>query len=220
VATKRAGAWREPFAAAVRRALDVVLAIALLLLIVLVFMLAAAAVRLSGPGPVIFRQERLGRDGRPFRLAKFRTMVMNNDDSAHRQYVTALLTQETPPDGGQAGVYKIVHDPRVTPVGRFLRATSLDELPQLWNVIRGEMALVGPRPVLPWEAALFPDWASKRFDVRPGITGLWQVSGRSRVGMMEALRLDIAYVEQRSVWLDLSIVLRTSVVLFGRSSAK
>jgi lipopolysaccharide/colanic/teichoic acid biosynthesis glycosyltransferase len=201
-----------------REALDVVLALLAVIVLSPVFILVALAVRLSSRGPVFFRQDRLGQERRPFRIYKFRTMKPDNDDSEHRKYVTALLTEDIAPDGGADGIYKLVGDPRVTPVGRFLRRTSLDELPQLFNVLRGEMALVGPRPALAWEAELFPPGTELRFSVRPGITGLWQVSGRANVDMRTALRMDCDYVRTRSLRGDVRILIRTIAVLFGRSA--
>jgi lipopolysaccharide/colanic/teichoic acid biosynthesis glycosyltransferase len=190
------------------RALDVVLALAGIIvtspLIGLSWLLAWA----SSAGPGIFRQERLGLDRKPFTMLKVRTMRLNTDDAQHRAYVRGMLG----PDGAvpaQSGLCKLVCDPRITPVGAFLRKTSLDELPQLFNVLRGEMSLVGPRPVLPWEAELFQRADDLRFAVRPGITGLWQVSGRSRLSMRQALDLDAEYVRRYSVRLYLRILLRT-----------
>ncbi|MGH3738776.1 MAG: sugar transferase [Micromonosporaceae bacterium] len=198
-------------------------AVAALLLVVLlspVLLAVAIAVKLSSPGPVLFRQERLGLHRRRFRIIKFRTMIDGNSDEIHRRYVRRLLTEDTPPDGGQAGVYKLTTDPRVTRVGSFLRRTSLDELPQLWNVVRGELSLVGPRPVLAWEAELFGEGAEPRFAVRPGITGLWQVSGRSTVDYKAALELDVRYAHTKSLWLDLRILARTVRVVLDRSVAR
>ena len=203
-----------------RLVLEAVVAVVLLVLASPVMLVAAAAVRLSSRGPVLFRQQRLGRGRQPFTLLKFRTMHTDNDDRVHRDYVTALLTVDEAPTGGEQGVYKLVADPRVTGVGAVLRRTSLDELPQLVNVVRGEMALVGPRPVLDWEAALFPEWAERRFDVRPGLTGLWQVRGRSAVSFREALALDVEYVERRGPWLDLKILAATPGVLLDRRKAR
>jgi lipopolysaccharide/colanic/teichoic acid biosynthesis glycosyltransferase len=139
-------------------------------------------------------------------MLKFRTMVVDGDDSAHREYVRRLLTGSAEPEDG---LYKLGADPRVTRVGAVLRKASIDELPQLINVLRGDMSLVGPRPALPWEAALFPDWAAPRFTVRPGLTGLWQVSGRNRLTMLDGLVLDADYVARQSLFLDLAILLRT-----------
>jgi lipopolysaccharide/colanic/teichoic acid biosynthesis glycosyltransferase len=202
-----------------RRAAGRLAALVLLLVVTPLLLVIAVAVRLTSPGPVLFRQRRLGLLRQPFTMLKFRTMVQDNDDRIHREYVAQLLTGDAD-DGGEEGVYKLVGDPRVTWVGRILRRTSLDELPQLINVVRGDMALVGPRPVLEYEAELFPSWAALRFRVRPGITGLWQVSGRSTVDYRGALAFDVDYVRRRSLLLDLSILLRTFGVLVGRSVAR
>jgi lipopolysaccharide/colanic/teichoic acid biosynthesis glycosyltransferase len=152
-------------------------------------------------------------------MLKFRTMRVDNDDAVHRAYVTRLLTEDAPPDGGVEGVYKLVHDPRITPVGRWLRLSSLDELPQLWNVLRGEMSLVGPRPALAWEVALYRPEHRRRLVVKPGLTGLWQVTGRSTLTMLQALDLDVEYVERRSLALDLALLVRTGPALLRRSTA-
>jgi lipopolysaccharide/colanic/teichoic acid biosynthesis glycosyltransferase len=184
----------------------VILSAAALVIATPVLAAVALAIRLtSGPG-VLYRQERVGRHGEPFTIIKFRTMYRDVSDEAHRRWNEAELRgQLTPADG----VFKDRTDPRITPVGHFLRRKSLDELPQLWNVLRGDMSLVGPRPSLPWEAELFPAWARARFGVPPGITGLWQVSGRSRLSLPEMLELDIRYAREHNLVTDLSILLRT-----------
>jgi lipopolysaccharide/colanic/teichoic acid biosynthesis glycosyltransferase len=202
-----------------RVVLEAVVAAVLIVLASPLLIVIALAVATTSEGPVLFRQERLGAGREPFTMLKFRTMAVDGDDQAHRQYVTALLSSDEPPHGGEEGVFKLVADPRVTRVGALLRRTSLDELPQLWNVVRGEMALVGPRPVLAWEEKMFPAWAQRRFDVRPGMTGLWQVRGRSAVGFREALALDVEYSHSRTVWLDLKILAATLVVLLDRRHA-
>jgi lipopolysaccharide/colanic/teichoic acid biosynthesis glycosyltransferase len=190
-----------------KRLLDLLLASAAL--VVLAPLLAALwlAVRLTSPGPGVFRQERLGRDERPFTMYKFRSMATGNDDAVHRAYVSRMLT--TTPVTAAPGLYKLADDPRVTRLGAWLRRTSLDELPQLVNVVRGDMSLVGPRPVLAWEAELFSETVRTRFRTRPGLTGLWQVSGRARLTMPQALELDVEYVRRQSLWLDLTIMART-----------
>jgi lipopolysaccharide/colanic/teichoic acid biosynthesis glycosyltransferase len=194
---------------------------ALLGLAILWPLLAAMAVlvRLTTPGPALFRQTRIGRDHRPFVLYKFRSMYAGSNDDVHRQYVRKLLTQDRPPTGGQRGLYKLEDDPRVTPLGRLLRRTSIDELPQLLNVLRGDMSLIGPRPALPWEAEIMDEAHGHRFAVRPGITGLWQVSGRSSLTMRQALELDVEYARRLSFALDLKILLKTvPVVLCARDA--
>jgi lipopolysaccharide/colanic/teichoic acid biosynthesis glycosyltransferase len=193
-----------------------VLGSALLLVVVSpVLLVAALAVRITSPGPALFRQERLGRDGRPFVMLKLRTMQDGCPDTEHRAYVRALLAGDAAP---LDGLYKLRGDTRITRVGALLRRTSMDELPQLWNVLRGHMSLVGPRPVLPYEADMFPAWSRARFGVRPGITGLWQVSGRNRLTMLDGLALDVAYVERCGLLLDLKILLRTVGAVLGRGA--
>lgn len=203
-----------------RVAAEALAAAVLLVLLSPLLLVVALAVRLTSAGPVLFRQERLGVGHRPFTILKFRTMRVDNDERIHREYVTAVLTSDETPHGGEQGVFKLVGDPRVTRVGALLRRTSLDELPQLWNVVRGEMALVGPRPALAWEVPLFPDWAGRRFDVRPGLTGLWQVRGRSRLSYKDALALDVEYVDTRSLWLDAKILVATLAVLLDWRQAR
>lgn len=172
----------------------------------------------TSTGPAVYRQERLGRHKQPFTVLKFRTMYLNNDDQIHRQYVTSLLSDDHAPIGGQRGLYKLENDPRVTRVGAWLRRLSLDELPQLFNVLRGEMSLVGPRPVLAWEADMFRACDHERFEVKPGLTGLWQVRGRSRLSYREQLDLDVEYVRRRTLGLDLAILFGTIPALVRRSA--
>jgi len=205
-----------------KRTLDLVAASIAIVLLAPAFLLIAVLVAISSPGPALFRQVRVGRNGREFRMWKFRTMDVNADDEIHRRYVTAVLTGDQPhiPSSGGDGLQKLHHDPRVTTFGAFLRRWSLDELPQLFNVVRGSMTLVGPRPVLPWEADLLEARHRRRFEVKPGMTGLWQVCGRSSLSMLEALDLDVEYVERRSFALDLAILIRTiPTVLWERTAA-
>jgi lipopolysaccharide/colanic/teichoic acid biosynthesis glycosyltransferase len=192
-----------------KRLLDLVIATACLAAASPLLLAAAAAIRLTTPGPALFRQTRLGRDRRPFVLYKFRTMYSGCPDDVHREYVSRLLTEDQPPDGGRDGVFKLERDTRITRVGRLLRRTSIDELPQLLNVIRGDMSLVGPRPPLPWEAELFDAVFAGRFAVPPGLTGLWQVSGRNGLTMRQGLALDVEYVRRQSLALDLWILIKT-----------
>jgi lipopolysaccharide/colanic/teichoic acid biosynthesis glycosyltransferase len=198
-----------------KRALDVVLSTILLVDLLPVFGLCALAIRLESRGPVLFRQQRIGQDGQPFTMLKFRSMYVDADARAHQAFVTSFIrgTAEGQPTGdGQ--VYKLVRDSRVTRVGRWLRKTSLDELPQLINVLRGEMSLVGPRPPLPYEVAQYTPADLRRLAARPGITGLWQVSGRSKTTFAEMVALDLAYIRTRSLRTDLAILLKTIPVVF------
>ena len=198
----------------IKRALDLALCLIALIVVGPFLLLFCGFVRWTSPGPALFRQERLGRDRQPFTMLKLRTMRTNNDDKIHREYVTKLLSEDQPPTGGRSGIFKLDADPRVTRIGNWLRRTSLDELPQLLNVLKGEMSLVGPRPVLPWEAEMFRGQYQQRFRVKPGITGLWQVRGRSRLSMREGLELDVEYARTQSLVLDLTILLRTLPALF------
>jgi lipopolysaccharide/colanic/teichoic acid biosynthesis glycosyltransferase len=204
--------------AVTKRLLDLVLASLALVLLSPLLALLWLMVRGTSPGPAVFRQQRLGRAEHPFVLYKFRSMDTGASDAIHRDFVSRMLTEE-PQAVAANGFYKLAEDPRVTPIGAWLRRTSLDELPQLVNVIRGDMSLVGPRPVLAWEAELFTDAARVRFRVRPGLTGLWQVSGRARLTMLQALELDAQYVHRQSLWLDLAILARTVPAQIRRGTA-
>jgi lipopolysaccharide/colanic/teichoic acid biosynthesis glycosyltransferase len=202
-----------------KRLLDLAVATACLALLAPLLVLVAALIRLTTPGPALFRQTRLGKDRRPFVLYKFRTMYTGSSDEVHRDYVRKLLTQDQPPDGGRHGVFKLERDERITPIGRLIRRTSIDELPQLLNVVRGNMSLVGPRPALAWEAKMFDVAYSGRFVVPPGLTGLWQVSGRNRLTMKQGLELDLEYVRRQSLALDLWILLKTVPVVLSTHGA-
>jgi exopolysaccharide biosynthesis polyprenyl glycosylphosphotransferase len=201
------------------RLFDLVVALLLLLFLAPVLLLIVLAVRLDSAGPAIYRQRRVGLRGREFLVNKFRSMRADANPERHRAYVQQLIARghETQSENG---LFKLVVDPRITRVGRVLRRTSLDELPQLWNVVRGEMSLVGPRPVIPYEVEQYPEWYHARFSVKPGLTGLWQVSGRNEHTYEEMVRLDIEYARRRSVWLDVGILARTVwVVLLRRGAA-
>jgi lipopolysaccharide/colanic/teichoic acid biosynthesis glycosyltransferase len=202
-----------------KRLFDLIVASLCLLALAPLLLVVVLVVRLTSPGPALFRQARLGRHGRPFVLYKFRTMYSDCPDEIHREYVRKLLVEDRPPAGGRRGLYKLEGDPRVTRMGRMLRRTSIDELPQLFNVIRGDMSLVGPRPALAYEAEMFGPENARRFLVPPGLTGLWQVSGRNSLTMREGLTLDLEYVDRQSFALDLKILLRTVPAVFTTSGA-
>jgi lipopolysaccharide/colanic/teichoic acid biosynthesis glycosyltransferase len=204
-----------PIASIAARILDLTIAGLALLALVPVIAITVIAVRLTSPGPVLFRQRRLGRGMRPFTVLKFRTMRADADSAVHRDYVRSLISNKPEPKK-HGELYKLVVDDRITPVGRFLRSWSLDEVPQLWNVLRGEMSLVGPRPVIEYEVDQYPDWYLRRFAVKPGLTGLWQVSGRNERTYEEMIRFDVEYAERRSLWLDLRILARTALVVMRR----
>jgi lipopolysaccharide/colanic/teichoic acid biosynthesis glycosyltransferase len=204
-----------------RRVLDVGLATLLLLALAPIMLIVALAIRIDSPGPVLFRQRRVGRGMHSFMVLKFRSMAVAADEGRHRDYVLGLITggdEDTPAD---TGLYKLAVDDRITRVGRWLRKTSIDELPQLWNVLRGEMSLVGPRPAIRYEVDAYPaEWYLERFTVRPGLTGLWQVSGRNERTFEEMVRLDVEYAHRQSLLLDVGILFKTIwVVLSGRGVA-
>ena len=206
-----------------KRAFDIAGALALLLLTSPVMLVAAVAARLSSPGPAIFKQVRLGEGGRPFVYYKFRSMYVNNDDSMHRDYTRRLIGGEVSGlDNGHGGklVLKLAADPRVTAVGRVLRRSSLDELPQLFNVLKGDMSLVGPRPPLPYEVHHYRDWHLRRIlAAKPGLTGLWQVRSRSASSFDEMVRLDLRYADTWSLWTDLKILGQTLPAVFSARGA-
>ncbi|MEA2257278.1 MAG: hypothetical protein QOJ51_103 [Acidobacteriaceae bacterium] len=197
----------------IKRAMDIFGSALLVILCAPLLLIVAAAVKMSSRGPVLFKQDRVGQYGRSFTFLKFRSMCADNDPSVHKEYVTKLIAGEAermPSRAAGEGVYKLAEDTRVTRIGRFLRKTSLDELPQLLNVLRGDMSLVGPRPPIPYELAAYQTWHRRRLlEVKPGITGLWQVTGRSRVKFDDMVRLDLRYAMSWSPWLDVKILART-----------
>jgi lipopolysaccharide/colanic/teichoic acid biosynthesis glycosyltransferase len=187
------------------------------------FLMAALAIKATSKGPVLFRQQRVGQYGRCFTFLKFRSMRVDNDPSVHQEYVLKLINGDAnceSSSGENQGIYKIKNDHRVTRVGRLLRRTSLDEIPQLFNVLKGEMSLVGPRPAIPYEVAAYQTWHRRRvLDVKPGITGSWQVNGRSRVKFDDMVRLDLQYAKSWSPWRDISILLRTPAAVLRGNGA-
>ncbi|GAA5156721.1 hypothetical protein GCM10023321_33090 [Pseudonocardia eucalypti] len=212
-----AGPATASWEAVLRRAVDLTLALLGLLVLAVPMLLIGLLIRLSSDGPALFRQRRVGLGGRTFTMYKFRTMRIDAGDELLRELIAAELRGE---DTTLNGSHKLDADPRVTAIGTFLRKTSLDELPQLINVVRGEMSLVGPRPCLEWEALMFPARFQPRFSVRPGLTGLWQVSGRSTMGTLEMLHLDLTYVRTRNLAGDLSILARTIPSMIKDKSAR
>ena len=203
-----------------KRPLDLAGSAVLLLLLVPVLFFVAVLVKLTSPGPVLFRQTRVGQGGRHFTMLKFRTMRVDADEALHHEFVTRFIRSSADMDRDGRAVFKITNDPRVTPIGRCLRETSLDELPQFWNVLRGDMSLVGPRPPLPYEVEHYRAWHWHRvLHAKPGLTGLWQVVGRSRTTFDEMVRLDLRYARTCSLRTDLGILLATPAAVVSRSGA-
>ena len=205
------------FALVVKRVIDIVGSALILILCTPLLLLIALAIKVSSKGPVLFRQERVGRYGHHFTFLKFRSMFVDNDESIHKEFVTKFIANEAQPqplNGNSERPYKLAADKRITRVGKLLRNTSMDELPQLFNVLKGEMSLVGPRPPLPYEVAVYETWHRRRLlEAKPGITGLWQVTGRSRVKFDEMVRLDLRYSATWTPWLDLWILLQTPIAV-------
>ena len=216
--------FREPlsrWAGVAKRGFDIIVAALALVVLSPLWLVIALLIRLDSRGPVFYRQERVGMDGRIFLFLKFRTMRAGADDAAHREYQRKLIAGASDTNLGdeRRPVYKLHDDPRVTRVGRALRRLSLDELPQLLNVLRGDMSVVGPRPPIPYEVEAYELWHRKRLDMKPGLTGLWQVSGRNRLSFDEMVRLDLFYIENWSFLLDLKIILRTLPVILRGDDA-
>jgi lipopolysaccharide/colanic/teichoic acid biosynthesis glycosyltransferase len=199
-----------------KRAVDLLLAAVLLILLTPVLIVVAILVCIDSPGPVLFRQRRIGAGGRTFVMYKFRTMYQQADAAIHAAYYRELIRGAAQP---RNGLFKLVDDQRVTPLGHLLRRFSLDELPQLFNVLSGDMSLVGPRPPIPYEVDEYGPRERLRLRVVPGLTGLWQVSGRSRLTFQEMIDLDLRYIDDWSIWLDLWIMLRTPLVMLRGSGA-
>ena len=211
--TRKEHRWEERL----RRAAELMIASWALIGLGPLLLVVALAVKLSSPGPVLFRQQRVGLDRELFWLAKFRTMRVGSGEDVLREQVSREMKGE---DTSSGGSWKLANDDRITPVGRFLRRWSLDELPQLINVLTGTMGLVGPRPCLAWEADMFTPEFGERFSVRPGLTGLWQVSGRSTIGTREMLALDVEYVRHRTLLGDLDILARTLPAVLRADGAR
>ncbi|MCO6510878.1 MAG: sugar transferase [Aridibacter famidurans] len=207
--------FREPFSESgrlVKRVLDIVVAMISIIALAPLWLLSAIMIKLDSPGPILFRQERVGMDGRIFECLKFRTMRTGSDDSIHRESYQKHIKGGAGDAAGKRG--KVADDPRITRVGAWLRRWSIDEIPQLFNVLKGDMSVVGPRPPIHYEVREYDVWHRKRLDIKPGITGLWQVSGRNNLMFEEMVRLDLYYIENWSVWLDLRIMLMTLPAVF------
>lgn len=204
-----------------KRFIDIFVSSVLITFLFPLFVVIALLIRITSPGPALFKQERVGLFGKRFSLFKFRTMFNNNDTTIHQEFVKNLIAgsqdrTRSEQNSSHTGVYKIVRDPRVTPLGRLLRMTSLDELPQFYNVLKGDMSLVGPRPPIPYECEKYDIWHRKRvLWMKPGITGPWQVYGRSKTTFDEMVRMDIRYIQEWSLWMDIKILIQTPWVVFA-----
>jgi exopolysaccharide biosynthesis polyprenyl glycosylphosphotransferase len=212
--------FREPLSSGARvlkRSFDLIVAALAIVLLFPLWLVIAVLIKLDSRGPVFYTQERVGMDGRLFLLYKFRTMKAGADPQLHREYQKAFIAGRAEANIGNDSkpTYKLLADPRITRIGKLLRRTSLDEVPQLLNVLLGDMSLVGPRPPIPYEVEAYELWHRKRLDMKPGLTGLWQVSGRNRLPFEEMVRLDLFYIENWSLLLDLKIILRTGFVMIG-----
>lgn len=203
----------------IKYGLDACIALPLCLLLAPLFGVIALAIKIDSKGPVFYRARMIGKNGREFKMLKFRSMCVDNDASIHKEFVTKLIKGEIGADKGEKKPLKITNDPRVTRLGRILRRFSLDEIPQLINVIMGQMSLIGPRPCLPYEFDVYQDWYKKRTAIRPGITGLWQVVGRSEVAFEEMILLDLYYLYNRSIWMDINLLVETVFVILGKKGA-
>lgn len=193
-----------------KRIIDIIGAGLGLILLSPIIAIVACAVKVTSKGPIFFSQKRVGKNGELFEMYKFRSMVVNAEE----------LKENLEDQNEMSGpMFKIKDDPRVTKVGKFIRKTSIDELPQLWNVLKGDMSLVGPRPSLPKEVEQFDNWMFKRLSVRPGLTCYWQVSGRNNIDFEDWMKLDVKYVEERNIWIDIKLIFKTIFVLFGDKNA-
>ena len=193
-----------------KRIIDIIGAGLGLILLSPIIAIVACAVKVTSKGPIFFSQKRVGKNGELFEMYKFRSMVVNAEE----------LKENLEDKNEMSGpMFKIKDDPRITKVGKFIRKTSIDELPQLWNVLKGDMSLVGPRPSLPKEVEQFDNWMFKRLTVRPGLTCYWQVSGRNNIDFEDWMKLDIKYVEERNIWIDIKLIFKTVFVLFGDKNA-
>jgi len=181
--------------------------------------LIMAGICISSPGPIFYRQTRIGKNGKPFSMFKFRSMQVINNPDLHREYVLKLIRENTQPGALGKSSLKMLGDPRITGVGKYLRKFSLDELPQFFNVLRGEMSIVGPRPSLPYEYEVYEEWHKRRLEVLPGITGLWQVLAHNTVSFDDMVRIDIEYIQSMNFWLDLKIMAFTPIEMIRGKGA-
>ena len=203
----------------IKHGLDAIFVLPAFLLLLPIFVTIGIAIKLNSHGPVFFRAKAVGRNGKPFCMYKFRSMQVDTGNGVHKEYVTKFINGNITHDSGKGGVFKITEDERITSIGKFLRKLSLDELPQLINVLKGEMSLVGPRPCLPYEYEVYKDWHKKRLSIRPGITGVWQVTGRSAVSFEDMVLLDLYYIYNRNIFMDLNILYETIFAVLEKRGA-
>ena len=203
----------------IKHGLDALIVLPVFVLLLPLFLMISIAIKLNSRGPVFYRAKAMGRNGTPFNMYKFRSMQVDTGNGTHKEYVTKLINGQITKDSGKGGVFKITDDQRVTPIGKLLRKLSLDELPQLINVLKGEMSLVGPRPCLPYEYEAYKDWHKKRLSIRPGITGIWQVTGRSAVSFEDMVLLDLYYIYNRNILMDINILYETIFAVMEKRGA-
>ena len=202
-----------------KRPLEFLIALGLIVLFSPLIAGIALGITLFYPGPVFFRQERIGKNGKPFTMLKFRSMQVGNSSVVHREHVQRLILENADPKSCESGTYKLKHDPRITGLGRILRKLSLDEIPQLFNVLKGDMALVGPRPPLPYEYEVYSEWHTQRLAVAPGLTGLWQVKFHNTVCFDDMVRIDLHYIQTMSLSGDLKLMLLTPIAMIEGKGA-
>jgi lipopolysaccharide/colanic/teichoic acid biosynthesis glycosyltransferase len=202
-----------------KRILDILVALGMLLVFGPLMLLIALGIRISSPGPIFYRQTRIGKDGKPFKMLKFRSMQVTNNPDLHREYVQKLIRENVDPARTGKSSLKIVGDPRITGLGKYLRKFSLDELPQIFNVLRAEMSIVGPRPPLPYEYEVYREWHKQRLAILPGITGLWQATAHNIVSFDEMVKIDIQYIQATNLWLDIKLMFLTPIEMIrGKGS--
>jgi len=198
-----------------KRSMDIICALTGLILLFPLFLIVAVFLKMVSPGPIFFKQERVGYGGKIFSMIKLRTMHHNSDNSVHEKHMAGIINGDDKNDLYMP-ISKVPNDPRIIPFGKFLRITAIDELPQLYHILIGDMSLVGPRPPIPYEVDEYKYWHADRFDTVPGLTGLWQVSGKNRLPFNEMIRLDIRYIQSQSFWLDIKILLLTPAVIISQ----
>jgi len=203
----------------IKHSLDALIALPAFIVLLPIFLLIGIIIKLDSRGPVLYRSKAIGKGGRAFTMYKFRSMRIESGNEIHKQYVAKLINGNVSEDSGKGGVFKVAEDPRITRVGNVLRKFSLDELPQIINIIKGEMSLVGPRPCLPYEYEMYKDWHKKRLSIRPGITCIWQVAGRSAVSFEDLVLLDLYYIYNRSILMDMNILYETIFAVLGKRGA-